>query len=527
MAALGAIAAPWAVARKFYADDPLWRDPDPIPVEMPRTRRPNEYYDFARNTFFEPTRENKPRTPRPTAAVNTLGEVPDSGWFTNRMGVRPMSIAELVRGPGDETPPAPGPWTVLGAKSEGITPGLTIEDSKGERYLIKFDPLDHPEMASAADVIGSKFFHALGYNVPENYLVWFTDDQLVLTEQTKFKDKRGRPRRMEQPDLEALLRKTPRGADGRRRVIASRFIGGHLIGPFKFHSTRRDDPNDVVPHEDRRDLRGLYVFAAWLNHTDSKSLNTLDSIVEENGVHFIRHYLLDFGAILGSDSFTAKSPRAGNVYLLEGKAALWQLVSLGLYVPDWMRADYPDIPSVGRLEWKTFDPRNWRSNYPNPAFDSRGPGDEYWAAKKVMAFSDEAIRAIVGTGRYSDPRASEWITRAVIERRNRIGREYVCGSMLPLDDFRVSGGELRFDDLAVRYGFEQPRQFTVAWSVFDNESERKSPIAGATGWEVPTSPAEYLAADIRGADPGRSVTVYLRGDRVVGIDRTWPAAVVQ
>ena len=30
-------------------------------------------------------------------------------------------------------------------------------------------------------------------------------------------------------------------------------------------------------------LRGLRVFAAWVNHNDSKSLNSLDMLVEEEG----------------------------------------------------------------------------------------------------------------------------------------------------------------------------------------------------------------------------------------------------
>ncbi|HMG55806.1 MAG TPA: hypothetical protein VK601_20040, partial [Kofleriaceae bacterium] len=39
--------------------------------------------------------------PRPQRAlgVNALDEVPDSTWFTNRIGVRSMSLAELANGP--------------------------------------------------------------------------------------------------------------------------------------------------------------------------------------------------------------------------------------------------------------------------------------------------------------------------------------------------------------------------------------------------------------------------------------------
>ncbi len=47
--------------------------------------------------------------------------------------------------------------------------------------------------------------------------------------------------------------------------------------------TRSDDPNDLVPHEHRRELRALRVFGAWTNLVDWKAGNTLDTLVEENG----------------------------------------------------------------------------------------------------------------------------------------------------------------------------------------------------------------------------------------------------
>jgi len=47
-----------------------------------------------------------------------------------------------------------------------------------------------------------------------------------------------------------------------------------VVGPFSYRETRSDDPNDTIPHQDRRVLRGLGVFAAWLNHHDTRSINT-------------------------------------------------------------------------------------------------------------------------------------------------------------------------------------------------------------------------------------------------------------
>ncbi len=413
-----------------------------------------------------------------------------------------------------------GPWMVLSGKNEGITPGLSIKDAEGRRYLLKFDPMSNPEMASAADVIGCKFFYALGYNVPENYIVQFKRSQLTTGADAQIRDATGRERAMQEYDIDDVLQKVPRDREGDYRALASLYLPGDIIGPFRYYGVRSDDPNDVVAHQERRDLRGLYVFAAWLNHTDSKSINTLDTVVEENGVRFVRHHLIDFGAILGSDSFEAKSPRAGHVYLYDFEPAAWQFISLGLYVPKWMRADYPHIREAGHLDYETFDPEHWRNNYPNPAFDQRTPGDLYWATKKVLAFDEPAIRALVETGKYSDPRAVDWVVKCLVERRSRIGKAFL-EKVLPLDHFAVRDGRLEYEDLAVKYGFRAARPYTITWSQFDNDTSRRTAIPFASGPAVPRSTAAYLAAELRSGEPSKSVIVYLRGNEVVGIDRTW------
>jgi hypothetical protein len=503
-------------AQKFYPDDPLLREPPPIPVAKAHNRSINEYYDFFQNTFAEPVRDEK-YAPCPSEAVNTLDEVPDNAWYTNRR----LTIEETVRGPGVSRAPAVDKlWIVVSGKNEGVTPGLVMRDSAGRRYFVKFDPMSNPAMASAADVLGSKFFYALGYNVPENYIVCFTREQLALDPKSKFRKPTGSDRPMKPADIDAVLDKVPRDKEGRYRALASLSVDGEILGPFRYYGTRHDDPNDIVEHQNRRDLRGLYVFAAWLNHTDSKSVNSMDTLYHEGSLPYVRHYLIDFGAILGSDSFEAKSPRAGNVFLFDFKPAVWQFLSLGLYLPAWMRADYPDIPAVGRFEYETFEPEHWKNNYPNPAFDLRTPGDTFWAAKKVMAIGDEAIRAVMATAQFTDARAGDWIARCLIERRNRIGRAFF-EDVLPLDNFSVRAGRLAFDDLAVKYGFRTSRQCSVRWSVFDNLSNKTAAIAGATSFDVPRTAAKYLAAHIQADDPRKTVTVFLRQNSVVGIDRTW------
>jgi len=142
------------------------------------------------------------------------------------------------------------------------------------------------------------------------------------------------------------------------------------------------DPNDIYPHETRRELRGLHVFCAWLNHDDSRAINNLDMIVEEAGSKFVRHHLIDFGSTLGSGSVTIQAMRPGNEYLIEPESIVKGIVSFGLWIRPWEKIKYSDYPSIGRIEGDSFDPVKWKSEYPNPAFQNCDAEDAFWAAKQ-------------------------------------------------------------------------------------------------------------------------------------------------
>ncbi len=515
-----------AAAQTFYPDDPLWAEPPPLPVGKPRPRDLSDAYDVVQQTVFQPGRK-----PGVTAgAINTLGEVPDSAWYRNRhdLGCR-MSVEEFVRGPEMEGPPATDqPWTVLSGKSTGVTPGLIVEDSRHRKYLLKFDPRDNPSLTTAADVISSKFFYALGYNVPENYVVRFGVKQLRLASDATLVEATGRKRKMLPGDLIALLNNTS-VTNGMYRGMASLFIAGEIIGPFQYFGTRSDDPNDIVTHENRRDLRGLYVFAAWLNHYDTTSINTLDSVVEENGVRFIRHYLIDFGSTLGASALGPRALRSGNAYFFDVPFAASQLFTFGLDPRPWQVARDPYFPELGEFGYVTFDPRRWKPIYPNPAFANRRPDDTYWAAKKVMAFTDDDIRAVVRTGEYGDPKATEWLIRTLIERRNKIGAAFFQ-DVLPLENFRIHNGKLEFADLAVKFGFHSARQYRFQWFRFDNNAGLRADLPHARTQELPAELAalpdgSYFGAQIQSDEPRKSVIVYFRarhsGIELAGIDRRY------
>jgi hypothetical protein len=504
----------------FYPDDPLWKMPPPLPVLNPLKRNINYLYDFVINSVATPGEKQQPGALIPANDANTLGEVPDGLWYTNRHYWHPMTIEQLRRGPARGNDPV-APFQVVGAKTEGITPGFQMRDARGRHYFCKPDPRSNPEMASAADVIGSKFFYAFGYNVPENYIAYFNRNEISIDPKATIKPRGGKERHMQPNDLEKVLRIMPRDREGRFRIMASLEVAGKPLGPFRWVGTRDDDPNDIYLHENRRELRGLFVFCAWLNHTDIKAGNTYDSLVEQNGVPVILHHLIDFGSMLGSDSDEPKNARFGHEYMIEkNKKVLLKMIDLGLYSPDWERADFPHIPAVGHLDAATFKPGEWTPNFPNPAFLNRLPDDEFWAARQVMSFSDDQIRAIVETGEYTDARAVEYITKTLIERRNKIGRTFYS-KVLPLDRFAVRDNRLVFEDLGELSGLNTARTFEIRWFAFDNTTGQRAPLAGAVGAAVPAG-AGYRVADISAPDAGsKAVRVYLRGNTVVGIERTW------
>ena len=485
--------------------------------------------------------------------LDAFGEVSNSSWFTNRNGMKEMSLAEIRRGPNiGEGPDTMHPWIITRAKAEGVTPGFSIRDHKGENYVIKFDPLGYPELASGAEVVSTKLFYAMGYNTPGNFVVYFHPQILKLGEKVSLTDKKGRKRFMTEEDLQILLEGIERLPDGRIRALASKYLKGKPIGPFKYKSIRNDDLNDFIRHEDRRELRGLRIIAAWLNHFDTKAGNSLDMYVSEEGNNFVRHYLIDFGATLGSASHGPNMPWRGHQYDIDPGVITANILSLGLYVRPWEKQSGVIYPSVGVFDSNLFNPMTYKPLVPNPAFQSMTMSDGFWAAKIVMSFSDEQLEAIIKEGQYSDPQAESFLLNMIRERRDIISR-YFFSRMTPLDNFKASydehkGPYLEFKDLAIASGIQNSKatyQFQMSYLPGDGKIIEEGEIEGDTsialsniqGTFFPQSdkqparlPAEQIQIQIRNWKPdqeswNKPVSVYLYWDKVshkfkiMGIER--------
>ena len=409
-----------AASPRFYGDDPVWREADTQDASAMKPLEVDLLADLATNLLGSRT-----VTAGRAKNLNTVDEVPDSSWYTNRAAARPLTPADVFRGP-DTTPgPEPGIWTVTSSKSDGVTPGFTVKDAKGQLWFLKFDPPGFRGMATGTEVAVTKLMWALGYHVPENHIAYMRREQLVLGNSAKFTPPGGKRRAMRLEDIDTLLQRADREPDGGYRIVASKALPGKPIGRIRFVDTRPDDPNDVVPHEDRRELRGYGVFAAWLNHVDAKAINSLDTLITENGRSYVRHHLLDFGSALGSAGVGPADYWEGEEYLLEPRDTLKRMLSFGFAIPKWHTAPFHEAPSIGRFpaDNASFNPDLWKPRVPNQAFLHARADDKFWAAQKLMSLTTDLLRAAIKAGDFRDPASEEFLVRALAERRDAIGRD--------------------------------------------------------------------------------------------------------
>jgi hypothetical protein len=476
--------------------------------------------------------------------VTRFDDVVNSAWFEHRNGRRQISPEQVARGAATRGPDTGNTLTVIGGKSGGISPGFTVRDARGDTFLFKFDPKGNPQLASAAGVISSRFFWAAGYHTPEDCIVVFDIAQLALDEgaviETAFDE-----RPMTKDDIYLVLDETDALPDGRYLALASKYVPGRPLGPFFFSGVRDDDPNDWYRHEFRRELRGLYVISSWLNHVDMRFANTMDVFIDPPG--YVRHYLIDFAATLGSGTIRSHRPREGSEYNFDIWATLGRVLTFGFLEVGWEDQSYEELhPTIGWIPVESFDPANWKPNWPNEAFNKRTPRDGYWGAKLVGSFSNEQIAAAVGAGRLPEE-AAEALTDILIRRRDKVVSHWYA-QVTPVENVETTVYldadparlELSFEDLGLNSGVWKSGETTYFWHFDDPASGTRSGGEGAAGSGdrqviglalrrlppvAPSAENDFAILRLVASREGvtnREATVYLRWDgrgyRVVGLE---------
>lgn len=485
----------------FYDDDPITRETESQDASGVQPSEVGLLFELSYNLFV--TTNHKSSNTR-ALNVNTIDEVPDSSWFTNRITENGMSPAQIAVGPATGAPPVPERWVIIREKTTGAHPGFTAKDANGQTWFLAFDPRTNPEGATGAVVVASKLFWALGYNQVEMFITTFDPAKVIIDPEASKRRPSGERTPFTRADLNEVLAQVARSADGTYRVAAGRLLPGKVLGGFRYAGTRPDDPNDVVPHEHRRELRALRVFGAWTNLTDLKAGNTLDTLVTENGHAIVKHVLQDVGSTFGM----ANRPHEWDIgfeHFYESGASRRRLLSFGFALSPWQTIPYTEYPSIGLFEGDRFDPIAWKPQTPTTAYAEMRPDDAFWAARRVMAFTDDLIRAAVQTGQYSDPAAARHLEGALIKRRDAIGRTYL-NAINPVVDPRLEvNGPLTLENAAVAAGFaEAATAYQARWFRFDNVTGETRPIGETrsatttipTPRDLPVAAGSFIEIDI-------------------------------
>ena len=412
----------------------------------------------------------------PARDVNAADEVPCSTWFCARNHLHPMTPAEIAAGPPVDPPVLP--FTITKGKDEGAATGFQIVDARGKKFMLKLDPEKHLGMSTSGELVGYRVFYAAGYHVPGAFHVDVPLDQLHLSPKATFKLFKVRKMPLTMDRVQAQLAHVARLPDGRLHAVAVPWMPGDALGGFDLIGRRDDDPNDRIPHQHRRSLRADWILFAWLSNVDPSAMNTLHSVVTEDGKRFVRHYHFDFGCAFGSATVHPQTPHQKGEFPIEVGRSLRALFSLGLYHrpfqdqrDEWKRM-VAYYPALGDFRAEDFDPDTFRTNRKLPTHIRMTERDAYWGAKIVTSFTDPDLDALVAESALPSPDA-DYARHALAVRRDIIGRRYLR-AMAAVEEPTVAadGGSVCFRDLAITRGYAQAWEARYQIAVTDGLGHR-------------------------------------------------------
>ena len=455
--------------RVFPLRAPVVRDQDLDDVVLecagkakcqPKDRVSSFTWDAADNSLFRPGHDflSVKRTGE-ALDVNAFDETPDTSWFVNRIGAHPMTPDQVFRGSCPDgkmldVGAGEGKWLIDHGKDNGANPGFRVKVD-GTKYMLKTDE-SQGERATAATAISTRLYYAAGYWAPCDAIVYFTRQMLKLKPGLTIKANVGPEKKFDDKLLDQILSKSQRRGE-RYRAAASRWLPGESLGPFSYEGKKSDDPNDVIAHEMRREMRGARLFAAWMNHFDSREQNTMMTWMPRDGAPpghgHVQHWIIDIGDSFGSewvvDGF---SKRHGQSYIMDFRWMSEDFVTLGIPQRPWDKAKHtPGAEDFGYFTSENFDPTEWKGEYPNPAFQSMTERDGAWMARIISRFELAHVEAAVRAGDLTNPAHSAFLVDVMMKRRATILKRFFS-QLSPVADLRVEKDMLCGVDLARKTG---------------------------------------------------------------------------
>ena len=201
--------------QRFYSDDPIAREPESQDASRVAEHDIKSIYEMTYNLFV--TADHVPSGER-AKNINTIDEVPDSNWFTNRIGTTAITPEQMTRGANIGAPPDPSKWTLTREKTAGAHPGFTARDGKGETWFLEFDPPYYPEGATGAVAVATKIFWALGYNQVESFITTFDPTKVEFDPKATLRRPSGQRTRFSRDDMNAILERVAKNPARRGTV---------------------------------------------------------------------------------------------------------------------------------------------------------------------------------------------------------------------------------------------------------------------------------------------------------------------
>jgi hypothetical protein len=390
--------------------------------------------------------------------------------------------------------------------------------------------------------VGIRIYHAVGYFVPCEQIVYFRPSVFTLKPGLIWKHNFAPPHPFGQKELDAIFAHSPKRGE-LVRMQASAWVPGYNLAGAAYQGTRPDDPSDVVPHEDRRELRGKRLLDAWIDRVDDRKGNTLDMWMADQGApdsspgHVV-HTSLDTSEAFGTDySFEETTRRLGYSYIFDWGDIGTDFATLGARTEVWETAAMvPGRESFWYFNVKDFDPEKWKSEYPLGAFSRMTERDAAWMARILARFTPDMVAELARMSDFSKPGENEYLEEVLEGRLQKILERYLT-RLSSISEVHVEKGDrLCGRDLAEWRGLRPPAAFRYTARVLGRgwtTVERKEgavacanlPHVAPDSGAADDDPVRYVRVRIDdGVAPGPLVAHLYdlgpkRGYRLAGLER--------
>jgi hypothetical protein len=428
--------------------------------------------------------------------ANSIDDVPRSSWY--RGAIDP---GRPLRGYVRDGPPQ-SPFTRLDDPT-AHRDAYRVVDARGLDYELLPDVDDRPGMRTGADAITSRLVYALGYHTPEVYIV--------------HDESEGEP----------------------VRVAATRWPLGIDLGPTPINRLREDDPNDHLPHVERRTLRVMKLVAAWLDLPHLRPRMFRDAYRGEPGRGHVEHHVMGFSGSLGVGVWQDEVNFANDPDR-QDRNFFFKLFTMGLSPKPPGYFPQTQWPSVGLFHEHVL-PKRYKITPPFEPTDRMTRGDAYWIAKRIAAIPLTTLAKSLAAAEIDDA-PTNWLFQLLHLRRAEIVA-WGYDQTTPLDLMALRprrpqskknpSSELVLADLAIDGGFLDPKRRRYQVRIHDADGRRvmqervQRPVGSLVTVSLPHRLREhgYLVVRIRAkvddAPLPRHLEVHLRpsddGFRVIGL----------